>query len=212
MDELINTCYNLTVKKTTDNYRKHTAKNPVQRWLIRNFEKTLAKEVKKIKVSSILDAGCGEGFTLEYLRNEKIGKTYEGIDFLKRAIEIGKKIHPKIKLKEASIYKLPYKKDSFDIVLCTEVLEHLEDPQKAVEEMFRVSKKYVLVSVPNEPIFMGSNFLRGKNWSRLGNDIEHINHWTFFGIENFVKKNAGVKVKVVSKKYPFPWTMLLFKK
>lgn len=205
-------CYNLKIVKTTDNYRKHTSKNPLQRWLLGNFEKTLAKEVKKLNVNSILDAGCGEGFTLEFLRNQKIGRTYEGIDFLDTAIEIGHKVHPNIKLLQASIYDLPYKNDSFDVVLCTEVLEHLRKPKKALKELFRVSKKYVLLSVPNEPIFMGSNFLRGKNWSRFGNDIEHINHWTFWGFENFVKKNAGVKVQVLKHRYPFPWTMLLLEK
>jgi 2-polyprenyl-3-methyl-5-hydroxy-6-metoxy-1,4-benzoquinol methylase len=198
--------------KQTDNYKKHTTKNPLQKFFIENFEKTLAREVKKLKVDSILDAGCGEGFTLEFLRKQGIGKIYEGIDFLKTAIEIGHKVHPKVKLLQESIYELPYKNNTFDVVLCTEVLEHLEDPKKALKELFRVSKKYVLLSVPNEPIFMGSNFLRGKNWSRLGNDIEHINHWTMFGFLKFVEKNAGVKVKVIQKRYPFPWTMLLLEK
>jgi 2-polyprenyl-3-methyl-5-hydroxy-6-metoxy-1,4-benzoquinol methylase len=198
--------------QTTDNYRKHTTKNPLQKFFIENFEKTLALEIKKLKISSIFDAGCGEGFTLEFLRKQGIGKTYEGIDFLKTAIEIGRKVHPKIKLAQANIYDLPYKTNTFDVIMCTEVLEHLEKPQEAVKELFRVSKKYVLVSVPNEPIFMGSNFLRGKNWSRFGNDIEHINHWTFWGFEDFVTQNAGVKVRVLRRRYPFPWTMLLLEK
>jgi SAM-dependent methyltransferase len=198
--------------QTTDNYRKHTTSNPLQKFFISNFEKTLGDEVKKLDISSVLDAGCGEGFTLEYLRKRSIAKEYEGIDFLKKAVEIGTKVHPHIKLKQASIYELPYKDNSFDLVLSTEVLEHLEDPRKALKEIFRVSKKYVLLSVPNEPIFMGSNFLRGKNWSRFGNDIEHINHWTFFGFEEFIKKNAGVKLKVISRKHPFPWTMLVLQK
>jgi 2-polyprenyl-3-methyl-5-hydroxy-6-metoxy-1,4-benzoquinol methylase len=198
--------------QTTDNYRKHTTKNPLQKFFIENFEKTLAKEVAKLKINSILDAGCGEGFTLEFLRKQKIGKTYEGIDFLKTAIEIGRKVHPNIKLLQESIYDLPYKNNTFDVILCTEVMEHLDDPKKALKELFRVSRKYVLLSVPNEPIFMGSNFLRGKNWSRFGNDIEHINHWTFVSFPNFIKKNAGVKVKILTRRYPFPWTMLVLEK
>lgn len=196
----------------TDNYKKHTTKNPLQRFFIQNFEKTLASQVKKLNVESVLDAGAGEGFTLEYLRLANIAKTYEGIDFLKTAVELGNKAHPKIILKQASIYEMPYKNDSFDLVMCTEVLEHLEEPKKALKEIFRVTRRYALLSVPNEPIFVGSNFLRGKNWSRLGNDIEHINHWTFWGFENFVKKNAGVNVKIIRRKYPFPWTMLVLEK
>ncbi|MEK7159992.1 MAG: class I SAM-dependent methyltransferase [Patescibacteria group bacterium] len=205
--------------QTTDNFRKHTSKNPVQKFLIGNFEKTIANQIQKLDVSSILDAGCGEGFTLEYLRVRNIGKTYEGVDFLQKAVEIGTKIHPNITLRKESVYEMPYKDNSFDLVLSTEVLEHLEEPQKALKEIFRVSKKYVLLSVPNEPIFIASNFLRGKNWSRFGNDIEHINHWTFFGFEKFVKENlpagrqdAGVNIKIVSRKHPFPWTMLVLEK
>ena len=204
---------------TTDNYKKHTSKNPIQKFLLQNFEKTLAKEVKKLQISSILDAGAGEGFTLEFLRKNNIGKTYEGIDSLQTAVEVGNKIHPTIKLKQASIYELPYDDNSFDLVLSTEVLEHLEEPGKALKEIIRVSNKYVLLSVPNEPLFMGSNFLRGKNWSRFGNDIEHINHWSMFSFPKFIKENlpagrqdAGISVKIISKKYPFPWTMLVLEK
>lgn len=196
----------------TDNYKKHTSTNPVQKFLINNFYKTVASEIKKLNVSSILDVGAGEGFTLEYLRTQAIGKSHEGIDFLKKAIDLGHKIHPDLTLKRASIYELPYKDNSFNLVLSTEVLEHLEDPEKGLKELVRVSKKYLLLSVPNEPIFMLSNLLRGKNVSRFGNDIEHINHWSFLGFENFVKKNAGVKVQIISRKYPFPWTMLLIDK
>jgi SAM-dependent methyltransferase len=151
---------------TTDNYRKHTSKNPVQKKLIENFFTTLAKE-------------------------------------------LGKKDHPHLILKQVSIYELPYKDNSFDLVICTEVLEHLDDPQKALQEMVRVSKKYLLLSVPNEPIFMLSNFLRGKNWSRWGNDIEHINHWSSSSFQSFV---SSKKLEVIRKRHPFPWTMLLVEK
>lgn len=194
---------------TTDNYKKHTTTNPVQKWLIGRFYTTLFSVLKPLKVSSILDAGCGEGISLSLLQEQKIGKKLEGIDFLPAAIKIGKKAHPALTLKEGTIYDLPYKTNSFDLVMATEVLEHLEDPQKALSEVVRVSKKYVLLSVPNEPFFMGANLLRGKNIKRFGNDIEHINHWSFLGFEKFVTKE---KLTVVKRKYPFPWTMLLLEK
>jgi len=105
---------------------------------------------------------------------------------------------------------LPYKDNAFDLVLCTEVLEHLDDPQKGLKELVRVSKKYLVISVPNEPFFMFAQLVRGKNWSRFGNDIEHINHWTMFGFPQFVKKNANVKI--LAKRFPFAWTMLMLEK
>ena len=194
----------------TDNYKKHTHKNPIQRLLLWNFFRHLVNLTASKKVDSILDVGCGEGFTLNRLREKGIGKKLEGLEYSKAAIELGKKIYPNIKIIPGSIYKLPYKDNSFDLVLCTEVLEHLDEPEIALKELIRVSKKYLVISVPNEPFFMFAQFVRGKNWSRLGNDIEHINHWTMFGFTKFIKKNSGVKI--LARRFPFAWTMLLLEK
>jgi 2-polyprenyl-3-methyl-5-hydroxy-6-metoxy-1,4-benzoquinol methylase len=198
--------------KQTDNYKKHTHKNPIQRLLLANFFRNLADLTKAKTVDSILDAGCGEGFTLNRLREKGIGKKWEGLEYSKMAIELGKKAYPDIKIIQGSVYELPYKDNAFDLVLCTEVLEHLEKPQDALKELVRVSKKYLVISVPNEPFFMLAQLLRGKNWSRFGNDIEHINHWTMFGFPKFVKKNAGAKVHILAKRFPFAWTMLVLGK
>ncbi len=193
----------------TDNYKKHTSNNPVQRLLLDNFFKTLVNVAQPLTINSILDAGCGEGFTLDILQKHRIGKRLEGLEFSESAIALGKKHHPSLIFKQGSIYELPYKDNIFDLVVCTEVLEHLEDPQKALRELVRVSRRYLVLSVPNEPIFMLANFIRGKNWSRWGNDIEHIQHWSFLGFEHFVKKD---NIQILQKRYPFPWTMLLAEK
>lgn len=193
----------------TDNFRKHTSKNPLQKLLIDNFFNNLQAAVKDLKADSILDVGCGEGFTLNRLKENGIGKKLKGLEYSKNAIKLGRKIYPDIKIIQGSIYKLPYKNNSFDLVLCTEVLEHLEDPKKALKELARVSKKYLLLSVPNEPYFMLANFLRGKNISRWGNDIEHVQHWTSRGFEKFIKSE---KLKIIRRKHPFPWNMILLEK
>jgi len=197
--------------KKTDNFKKHTHRNPIQRFLLDNFFKTLLKLISEKKVDSILDVGCGEGFTLNRLMTNKIGSKWEGIEYSKDAIVLGKKFYPEVKIKQASIYNLPYEDNSFDLVLCTEVLEHLENPDRALKELVRVSNKYLVISVPNEPFFMMAQLIRGKNWSRLGNDIEHINHWTMFSFPQFIKKNAR-RIKISAQKHPFAWTMLLLEK
>lgn len=194
---------------TTDNYKKHTSKNPIQKKLIENFFSTLVNLTRNLDTKRILDVGCGEGFTLERFHKEHIGKTLEGIDFFTTAVKLGEKQFPYLTLREGSIYDLPYKDNAFDFVLCTEVLEHLKEPEKALEELRRVTSKYLLLSVPNEPIFMLSNLIRGKNLSRFGNDIEHINHWSTFRFRKMVKSHG---LSLVNTKHPFPWTMLLVEK
>jgi SAM-dependent methyltransferase len=191
------------------NFIKHTSKNPIQRFLINNFYSSLISLAKPLSPKNILDAGCGEGFSLNKLISNNIGEYLEGIENSKEAIALGKKLFPRTKIKLGSVYDLPYETNYFDLVLCTEVLEHLVDPQKALSEIIRVSKKYIIVSVPNEPFFMLSNFLRGKNLSGLGNDPGHINHWTILTFQKFLKSN-GVKIKIL--KFPFPWILALVEK
>ncbi len=193
----------------TTNYRKHANTNPIQKLLINNFYKTFFDMVKPLRAKRILDVGCGEGFTLKKLEEKKIGKKNEGIDYSNDAIKIGKKIYPELNLKKGDVYKLDYKDNSFDLSICTEVLEHLEDPDKAVSEIRRVTSKYIVFSVPNEPFFIMANFMRGKYLKNFGNHPEHINHWTAWGFENFLKKQGLV---VVKSKHPFAWSLVLTKK
>jgi len=187
----------------TDNFKKHTSNNPLKKLFIYNFFGIILKLLKNLKVESVLDVGCGEGFTLNKLSENKIGKIYEGIDYSREAIAIGKKLYPNLDLKQGDVYKLPYKDESFDLVICSEVLEHLEEPEKGLRELIRVSKKYLLLSVPNEPLFYFFNY------TQWGKDIGHINKWTFLGFKRFIQKE---NLKIISFRTPFPWTVVLIKK
>ncbi len=197
------------INKDHSNLNKHMSKNPLQKLLIKNYYNNLLKIIKKINPESILDVGCGEGFTLDTLRKNKIGKKIIGIDNSKESIRIGKILFPKVKINHASIYDMPFPNNSFDLVICTEVLEHLKTPSLAIEEVKRVSRGNILISVPNEPFFMLGNFLRGKNMEKLGNDPEHINHWTIFSFASFLKTQG---LKIMSVKLPFPWILIFCKK
>ena len=193
----------------TTNYQKFTSVNPIQNYLINNFYDNLLKMVKKIKPQSILDAGCGEGFTLAKLKENGINSSVQGFDSSPVAIKIAKKIHPQIPINLQNIYDLPYPNNSFDLVICNEVLEHLSDPPTAVKEIVRVSNKNVIVSVPLEPWFQLSNFLRGKYFRTCGNHPEHINHWSN---PSFILNLSNVSLKTVETKFPFPWMLIWLQK
>jgi 2-polyprenyl-3-methyl-5-hydroxy-6-metoxy-1,4-benzoquinol methylase len=185
---------------STDNYSKHTSKNPLKKYLINNFFETLRRNLVGLRIETVLDVGCGEGFTLKKLEDWKIGKEYKGIDSSGEAIKLGKKHNPNLNIEIGDIYNLKFKSKSFDLIICTEVLEHLEDPGKALAELKRVSRKYILFSVPNEPWFKLFNF------TQWGKDIGHINKWSKNRFAKFIKLN---NLRILDAKTPFPWTLIL---
>ncbi len=196
-------------KITTTNLEKHKEKNPISRFFLNNFYTVLFAQIRKANPKSILDVGCGEGFTLKRLEKEKLGKRNEGIDSMDDAIKLAKKIHPELIIKKGDIYKLPYKANSFDMVVCNEVLEHLERPMDALAELRRVTRKYVVLSVPNEPLFTISRMLRGKNLSKFGDHPEHIQHWSEGKFAQFIGKN---NLEIICMETPLPWTLIVAKK
>lgn len=192
----------------TTNLEKHTTQNPVSQFFLNNFKQLLLEQMKQLKPVSILDVGAGEGFMLELIRKNKVAKKIEGIEYMDDAIKLAKKINPKVKIKKGDIYKLPYKAGSFDLIICTEVLEHLDNPKNALIELKRVAKKYLILSVPNEPLFTIQRIMRGKNILKLGAHPEHIQHWNAGSFEKFVSK----QIKIIDSKTPLPWIMITAKK
>jgi len=93
-------------------------------------------------VSSILELGCGDGRILRALP-DKVHGTGIDIDSVRIKLFPGNKII-------GDISKLPIKSMMFDMVLCCEVLEHLDDKALffVLEEIQRVAKKYILITVP----------------------------------------------------------------
>jgi len=188
---------------------KKTKKNPVSKLFQNNFLNTVIKTTRPLNIENILDAGCGDGILLARLKREKIGKSWVGFDSDAGIVELANKLHPGIKITKENIYDIPYKSNSFDLVACTEVLERLENPKKAYKELLRVSRKYVLLSVPNEPFFTLQRIGRLKNLLQFGKHPEYVQRWTVPGFTKFVKVR---NVKIVARKFPLPRTMVIVKK
>jgi SAM-dependent methyltransferase len=111
-------------------------------------------------------------------------------------------------LNVADAHHLPFPDNSFDLVLCLEVLEHLPDSGVGLRELLRVARDCVVVSVPHEPFFRAANFLRGKHLRALGNDPEHLQ--TYSG--RAFRRLAVAQAQVVWHGYSFPWQIALVRK
>jgi ubiquinone/menaquinone biosynthesis C-methylase UbiE len=194
----------------TSNYRKHTHGNPVQRMLIDRFHRSILAKIADLAPQTFLDAGCGEGFVAELLLKQMPGLELTGFDFNPDAVEIAKTKNPGATFITASIFDLPFDDNSFDVVGCFEVLEHLVNPEQALKELTRVASKAVIVSVPHEPFFCYSNVARGKNLDirPRGSDPDHKNFWSRKAFGDF----AGQELDVVTLTGSFPWTICIGKK
>jgi SAM-dependent methyltransferase len=95
-----------------------------------------------------LDVGCGLGDVLSDLppSYERFGVDYSEGNVRRAKARLGADAH----LQQASIFSLPFDNAQFDLCLCLEVLEHVEDDEKAVSEIQRVLRPggYVIASVP----------------------------------------------------------------
>jgi SAM-dependent methyltransferase len=160
----------------TLNFRKFQTKNPIARWTFAHFYDQLSRVVRAVAPRTVLDAGCGEGETLERLR-ELLPAAVVGFDLNPASLAYTAQRFPDGTFTVEDIYRLPYADRQFDLVLCLEVLEHLEQPADALKELARVTRSSLVISVPDEPWFQLGNLARGKYLKRLGDHPEHIQHW-----------------------------------
>lgn len=182
----------IKVQYNPGNYEKYMTKNPLKRKMVErlnekivNYIERLCTEINKEKVK-ILDAGCGEGFISDLIDRNVENVQITGLEYTEEALKIARQMNQNITLIQGDIYSMPFEDHAFDIVLCTEVLEHLEKPDLALQELARVAEYTVFLTVPDEPWFCMGNLLALKNVSRLGNPIDHINHWTYRGFAKYI--------------------------
>jgi len=188
------------------NLQKYENPNPVQRWLLGRFLQQVAVLSTSLGATSVLDAGCAEGFVSRSLRQTWAAQVaFYGVDMDGAALRRGQTLTPWMQRAHANVMRLPFADEQFDLVLCNEVLEHLTDPGTALRELHRVTRRYVLLSVPHEPWFRTLNFLRGKHIHHWGNDPEHVQNWTARRFVEFVEYEFDIKAVRLS----FPWLVVL---
>lgn len=133
---------------------------------------------------TILDVGCGNGYFTHYLH--EWGDTI-GIDYSSAMLALNPHSH----LSKASGYQLPFADNAFDIVVCSNVLHHLDKPQAMLRDMKRVSRQYVVISEPhrNNPAMFLLGMLKPEERSSL--------HFTKAYVENLAQ---SVDLTIVASK------------
>ncbi len=131
--------------------------------------------LQKTGARSVLDAGCGEGVVYRAMRKRGFAGEWTGIDLSLDALDYAKRESPEATWIVGSILDMPFPSNSFDLVLSSQVLEHLQEPEKALQEFARCARHWLVISVPYEPLFRWLTWLSVR--FRLGGDPGHVNHW-----------------------------------
>ena len=192
---------------TGNTYDKYGSTNPAVKRLMAGFHGTLDELWERAAPQSVLDVGCGEGvLTLEWAERLGDGRVI-GIDLDDpnlRAEWTGRS-RPNLEFRVEEATSLSFADGEFDLAAATEVLEHVPDPEATVAEMARVARRWLLVSVPREPLWRGLNMARGAYLRDLGNTPGHVNHWSKRAFLSLLSRHG----KVEEARSPFPWTMAL---
>lgn len=185
-------------------YDKYGTKNPIARALMHGFLSAVSDLYRRAAPLRVLEVGCGEGRLAHHLITTcPAPEAFEACDL---SIErVAPDLDPRIRFRQASIYELPFADRSFDLVVCCEVLEHLEDPARGLAEVARVTRNHALLSTPREPLWRALNMLRGKYLTDLGNTPGHVQHWSAHGLTRLVER----ELRVLERRQPLPWTVLL---
>lgn len=189
-------------------YNKYDTQNPIARLLMQNFDKDLTALCEKTKPKSIHEIGCGEGFWVFHWLNR--GIEARGSDFSAQAINLARDNAianniPSDIFSQKNIYELDPDHDGAELIVCCEVLEHLENPEAGLAALKSVPHKHLILSVPREPLWCMLNLARGKYISHLGNTPGHIQKWSSLNFISFVSQFFDV----IEVRKPIPWTMLL---
>jgi ubiquinone/menaquinone biosynthesis C-methylase UbiE len=168
---------------TEEKYYEYLTRRNKFSFLLR---KILYKPIAKEFHGRILDVGCGIGEFLELYKNSY------GIDMNCLAVKYCNDKGLKCSL--GSAYKIPFKNNFFDGVLCSNVLEHLKRPEIALREFRRVLKKRgkLIIIVPTK-----SGYKRDKT---------HVKYWKESDLVDILKR-YDFEIKKVTY-YPFKINLL----
>ncbi|MFX1394282.1 MAG: class I SAM-dependent methyltransferase [Promethearchaeota archaeon] len=140
----------------------------------------IMKMLSHLKFNSLLDVGGAEGYKA-YVVRIIFGVDVKNSDLSEEACKRAKEIFD-IDSDPVEIQNLPYKSNQFDVVLCSETLEHVSNFHKAVYELLRVASKAVVITIPHQTKEVIDDIIKRKI------PHGHIHNFTFKSFD-FLKAN-----------------------
>jgi len=175
-------------------YAKNTS---MLKWIHDWRFKSIKNLIGDVSDKIILDAGSGEGYFLSQIK----AKEKFGIEMSEKRVKKSLKKHPKLNVQVGDVKKLPFDDGVFDVIICSEVLEHVDRYEEALIEFKRCLKPsgMLVMSFPNERMVAFGRLLILKFPIH---EIDHVNWIT----PKQIRKILGSKYtssNIPSIPYPF---------
>lgn len=163
----------------------------------REFRHSLYEKVDIRSKKRILDVGCGSGVITAEVASVTEGDV-TGIDIDSQKLEYARIITPRMRLMEADALHLPFKDNTFDLVMFSVVLMHIKEQQKAVGEMARVTQKDGIVLATMEPDHAGALYYpESKSHPLFMKTLEEKGSDTHMGRKlKYIFTSAGLKTEI----------------
>jgi 2-polyprenyl-3-methyl-5-hydroxy-6-metoxy-1,4-benzoquinol methylase len=188
-------------------YDKYGTSNPIARRLVAGFLGQLDRLVERTAAHEAHEVGCGEGELA--IRLARRGLCVRGSDAFPDVLEEARRraraAEVEIEFESVPVEALVRERHAAQLIVCCEVLEHLKDPEEALEVLATLARPWLIASVPREPLWRALNLARLSYIGDLGNTPGHLNHWSRRAFVRFLTRRFEV-VQVLS---PLPWTMAL---
>ncbi len=186
-------------------YDKYGSRNPLVRRMMAGFLTAFDELVEASGQTRVHEVGCGEGVLSRRLAER--GFTVLASDLSQPLIEQARQPNPhhNLEFEVCDLYSMHPTRHQAPLVICCEVLEHLEAPERGLEVLRDLARPYLLVSVPREPLWRLLNLLRLRYVRHLGNTPGHLNHWSARSFRRLLER----QFEIVEFRHPLPWSMAL---
>ena len=162
------------------------AKGPVSRHL----QEILLRLLSEVQFKTVIDAGCGHGTVLQLLHTKYPEAHCLGVDISELAVKEARNKHPELEFVQHDFSTSPYKKKA-DLVICLDVIEHIEDDSKALKNLSLMTNKYLILSTVKGRMRDGES------------DAGHVRNYEYKDLVNKME-SAGFKIrKAVKWGFPF---------
>lgn len=158
----------------------------------KHLHRIYSEILKEIEYESIVDVGCGPGLNFQLLYKGKLIKELAGIDISNKCIQSIKEKYQGefgvLDIQEACLER------KYDLVFCSLLLEHVLNDDKAIENLFKMTGKYLLVTT------IQGNYKRYERWEKT---MGHIRNYNQGELEKKLIRNGFRIIKKIEWGFPF---------